>query len=269
MESTKELTRLLGLSSKESKVLEAVKDGFNTPLVISSKTKVSRPAIYEALNRFKKRGLVKTNIKNGKKYWSLVPVRSIEASLFDAKKFLLDVSDGVEEIRGVDDATVIVHRGAEALHRVVQSISSDYKDKRIYMIQGDKVSPGWTRVFGLERINKFNRSLKKNQLISEMVVNPGLFERQIEEHGEKWAIDFEGRTAMTHYMDGEGFEHAGQIWIIKNSMYLMAIEEEVIIEVRNSDIQELVLSMFRFIQDHSRKIDVNALLRELINIENT
>ncbi|MCA9355546.1 hypothetical protein KC865_03280 [Candidatus Kaiserbacteria bacterium] len=44
----------------------------------------------------------------------------------------------------------------------------------------------------------------------------------------------------------------------------MAIEEEIVIEVRNSDIQRLLLSMFKFMQDHSRKIDVNALLRDLI-----
>ena len=44
----------------------------------------------------------------------------------------------------------------------------------------------------------------------------------------------------------------------------MAIQEEIIIEVRTSETQKLVLSMFHFMQDHSRKIDVNALLRDLI-----
>jgi hypothetical protein len=44
----------------------------------------------------------------------------------------------------------------------------------------------------------------------------------------------------------------------------MVMNEETAIEVCNSEIQKLILSVFRFIQDHSRKFDVNALLRELI-----
>ncbi len=50
----------------------------------------------------------------------------------------------------------------------------------------------------------------------------------------------------------------------QESLYLIAMREEIIIEVRNSEIQKLILSMFRFMQDHSKKIDVNALLRALI-----
>jgi len=44
----------------------------------------------------------------------------------------------------------------------------------------------------------------------------------------------------------------------------MAMNEEIIIEVRNSEIQKLILSMFRFIQDNSKKFDVNERLRKLV-----
>lgn len=50
----------------------------------------------------------------------------------------------------------------------------------------------------------------------------------------------------------------------QESLYIIAMREEIIIEVRNSEIQKLILAMFRFMQDHSKKIDVNALLRMLI-----
>ena len=73
-----------------------------------------------------------------------------------------------------------------------------------------------------------------------------------------------GRAASTHVIDEEYFKHGGQIWIFKNSLYFIAMNEEIIIEVRNSEIQKLVLSLFRFIQDNSRKIDVNAILRSLM-----
>lgn len=256
--------KLLGLSAKEVRVLGAVWAGKDTPLLIAQETKVSRPATYEILERFKKRGLVKTNIRNGRHYWSPAKPQDLEAELYSTKKTLFNIEDGVEKVHGVSDATVVVHRGAKALHTLIHSMMNDHKNQRIYMTAGDRVTLGWSRVFGLERINEFNRSLKKNKLISEIVAVEGLFERQTAENGIEWAIDFEGRTAMTNYISPEYLDNAGQLWVIGKSLYLMAIQEEIIIEVRNSEIQKLVLSMFRFMQDHSRKIDVNALLRELI-----
>jgi hypothetical protein len=256
--------KLLGLSRKEAKVLEAVWKGKDTPLLIARETSVSRPATYEILARLKKRGLVKTTIRDGKRYWLLAKSQDLEVLLYNTKKALFGIEDGVEEVHGVSDATVIVHRGAKALQSLIHSMMNDHKNQRIYMTAGDKVTPGWARVIGLERINEFNRSLKENKLISEVVATEGLFERQTAENGIEWAISFEGRTAMTHYVSPEYLDNAGQLWVIGKSLYLMAIQEEIIIEVRNSEIQKLVLSLFHFMQDHSRKIDVNALLRDLI-----
>ena len=95
----------------------------------------------------------------------------------------------------------------------------------------------------------------------------GFFERQTKALGKKWAQDFEGRMAVNHEIDEEYFQHGGQIWIFKKSVYLIAMNEEIIIEVRNSEIQKLLLSMFSFIQDNSQKFDVNARLRKLLGKE--
>jgi hypothetical protein len=49
-----EQLKLLGLSRKEVKVLEAVWKGKDTPLLIARETSMSRPATYEILGQFKK-----------------------------------------------------------------------------------------------------------------------------------------------------------------------------------------------------------------------
>lgn len=123
---------------------------------------------------------------------------------------------------------------------------------------------GWNKVFGIDGTNELNQLIKQNRIIVEAVLPHGWFERQTKALGKKWAQDFEGRMSVTHSIEPEYFEHGGQAFIFKNSMYLMAMNEEIVIEVRNSEIQKLILSMFHFIQDNSRKFDVNALLRELI-----
>lgn len=255
---------LLGLSRAEVKVLDAVWAGRDTPLLIARYTKVSRPAVYEILERFKKRGLVKTNIRDGKRYWSPAKARDLEEALYNTKKALLNIEDGVEEVHGLSDAIVIVHRGGEAVRALIRSLFRDHKNERMYGVQGDLVNIGWNKVFGVEATNELNRWVKSNHIIVEGIVPHGLFERLTAENGIGWARDFEGRMAVTHTIGEEYFEHGGQVWIFKHSLYLIAMHEEMIIEVRNSEMQKLMLALFHFIQDHSRKIDVNEVLRELI-----
>lgn len=255
---------LLGLSRTEVKVLDAVWARQDTPLLIARYTKVSRPAVYEILERFKKRGLVKTNIRDGKHYWSPAKARDLEEALYSTKKALLNIEDGVEEMHGISDATVIVHRGGEAVRALIRSLFRDHKNERMYGIQGDMVNIGWNKVFGVEATNELNRWVKSNHIIMEGVVPHGFFEQLTAENGIGWARDFEGRTTDTHTISKEYFEHGGQMWIFKHSVYFIAMHEELIIEVRNSEMQKLMLAMFRFMQDNSRKIDVNAVLRELI-----
>jgi len=264
---SKENIRLLGLSHKEVKVLDALRAKKSTPLVISEYTKVSRPAVYEILVRLHKRGLIKSNIRDGKKYWSQAKERDLEQELYNTKKQFFDVEEGVEEVRGLSDSTVIVHRGEPAIRNLVLNIVKSYKEERLYAIQGEAIVNAWNDVVGLEKINEVNRIIKKNNIITEMIFPFGFLKKQGPLLGKKWMEDFGERAAITHEIDEEYFQHAGQIWAFKNSLYLIAMKEEIIIEVRNSEIQKLILSMFRFIQDNSRKIDINTILRELIKTE--
>ena len=264
MKLSPEQIKLLGLSRKEIAVLDALREGKSTPLLISEHTKVSRPAIYEILTRLHKRGLIKSNIKDGKKYWSQAKDRDLEQELYETKKALFDIEEGVEEVHGLSDSTVVVHRGGEAIHKLLNGLFKDNKDARMYGIQGDIVVIGWNKVFGVEGTNEINRLIKKNHIIVEGIMPLGWFERQTKLLGKKWAKEFEGRMAVNHEIDEEYFNHGGQVWIFKNSVYFIAMNEEVIVEIRNSEIQKLVLSMFSFIQNNSQKFDVNERLRKLL-----
>lgn len=263
MKLEKEGIRLLGLSHKETKVLDALRAGKSTPLLISAYTKVSRPAVYEILVRLHKRGLIKSNIKDGKKYWSQAKERDLERDIYNTKKQLFNIDEGVEEVSGLSDSTVVVHRGRPAIRTLIMNLMKDHKEERLYAIQGDSIVMSWNEVIGVEKINEFNRLIKKNRIITEIIFPFGLLERNMKILGKKWAEDFGERMAISHEIDEKYFKHAGQIWMFKKSLYLIAINEEIIIEVRNSEIQKLILSMFQFIQDNSRKFDINVRLREL------
>ncbi len=256
--------KLLGLSRNEIKVFNSFEKELNTPVSINQKVNLSRPAIYKILNRLHKRGLVKNIIRNGKNYWIQTNEKLLEKNLFETKKALLGFNEGVEEVKGVLDSMVVVHRGKEAVQKILNSTIKNNKNQRLQAIQGDNITTGWKKVFGEEKMNEFNRFVKRNQIITEIILPIGWFERQARLLGKKWAINFEGRMAIGHEIDEDYFNHAGQIWIFKNSLYLVAINEEVVIEIRNSEISKLILSMFSFIQDNSKKFDVNQRLRDII-----
>jgi sugar-specific transcriptional regulator TrmB len=255
---------LLGLSVKEKSVLAALNTGINTPLAISRSTRVSRPAVYAILANLKKRGLATTNIRSGKHYWRISDRKELERNFFETKRSLLGLPDGTQEVYGMDDSTVIVHRGNDAVRAAMNEMLKDHKNERFYGFVGDKSAEGWNSVFSKSETNAINREIKKRNIISEGILSERFFEGQVREMGLEWAKDFEGRTARTNVIGDEYFQNGAQMFIFRESIYLMALAEELIIEIRHSDIQRMILSLFRFIQDNSRTIDVNALLRKII-----
>lgn len=257
--------RLLGLSKKERLVLTALQEGVATPLLISRDTGVSRTAAYAILQNLKKRGLVASHIiSHGKKQWGLSDEQSLEKALYSMKRELLAIPEGREEVYGLSDGTFIIHRGADAIRMLMDDMFNDHKHERLYGFQGDVSTIGWNKIFSTEETNYFNRAIKKNGLIVEAVLPRGWFEEQSRVLGVDWAKDYEGRAARVNVIDPSYFEHGGQIWIFKNSLYLFDLNEEIVIEIRNSEIQKMILALFRFMQDNSQLIDANELLRKVI-----
>lgn len=262
--NTDDKLRALGLSPKEEKVLMALRDGANTPLLAARKTGISRPAIYAILKNLKKRGLAEYHTQNGRKHWRLCDEMAIDRAIADAKRALLHISDGQEEIRGMADSSVIVYRGAEAIRKLMNKLLTENKGERLYGFQGDAAIIDWDKIFSLEDTNRFNRTIKSNRIIVEAITPDGWFEKQAVHFGAEWAKDFEGRMTRVNVIDPKYFAHGGQIFVFKNSLYLLALNEEIVIEIRNSEIQKMVCAFFMFMQDHSRLIDANELLRGFI-----
>ena len=259
-----EMLRLLGLSKKEEKVLIALQMGASTPLLLARVTKVSRTAVYAILLNLKKRGLAQVRTTSGKKHWALTPEREIEETLYEAKRALLKIPEGREEVHSLSDSTVIVHRGQESIRKVLGELLLAHKNERFYGFVGDTAAQYWNKMFSLQETNRFNRALKSNNIIAETIIQEGVLERQTRELGVSWAKDFEGRTTRVNIIDAEYFAHASQVFIFKQSIYLLALGEELVIEIRNSEIQKMLLTFIKFIQDNSRVIDANALLRGVI-----
>lgn len=268
----REKLKILDLTLKEEKVLLAVLNGSNTPLLLARTTKVTRPAVYVILKKLKKRGLVHTRIISGKKYWEMVRKEDIDQSLYEAKKVLLSISEGTEEVKGLSDGTVIVHRGKEAIKELITTMLKGHKREWFYTMQGDAVQKGWDEVVGQEGINDFNEYLKKNDILTKIVLPFGWFEDQANRLGPKaavaWVKGFIDRAHSAVQVDEKYFDHGGQIFIFRNSLYLMSLNEALVVEIRNSELKKLITQMFAFMEDNANRFNMNEQAQKLIvNLE--
>ena len=267
MELRKSLS-ILDLSIKEEIVLLAIIQGINTPLLLAKETRVTRPAVYDILKKLKERGLVKSHIHNGKKSWSLASKEDIDEALYETKKVLLSISEGVEEVKGLSDGTIVVHRGKVAILSMLSHIVNHRQEARLHIMQGDMVQKGWDAIVGKETINKFNDDLRSHRIITEAIFPNHWFKDHVNrlgiDEGIKWLKGFIGRAYSAHQIDKKYFNHAGQIFMFKDSLYLMAMNEALVVEIRNSEIQKMVKSMFSFIEEHAEKVDINIGLQKMI-----
>lgn len=266
MELRKKLS-ILDLSLKEEKVLMAVIEGCGTPLSIANETKVTRPAVYDILLKLKKRGLVSSRIKEGKKSWHMVDQRELASSLYETKKVLLGLSDGREESNGVDDSLIVLHKGKEAVNKILHEMFQSRRHERFLGLTGTSPISDWMTVMNADGVGQINRIIKKNSLITELVAPEKWVEEHFKAMGKEWAVDYEGRTASTVYVDKKYFEHAAQLFAFKDALYLLALGDQLIVEIRHSAIQKMILSMYAFMKDYGERVDANRLLRTLMNKE--
>ena len=153
MSSTLDLP-LLGLSKKERIVFSKVRDGMRTPLEIHESTRISRTAVYHILLILSARGLIHRYKEDGKRYVRIANEREMADILYEAKKGLLNFTEGKEEVSGVADSVVIVHRGVEALRACYDEMFSKNKDIRFTGVQGIKAYDHYKEKVGVETINK-------------------------------------------------------------------------------------------------------------------
>jgi len=260
---------VLGLSKKEEQVLRALQgQSPQSVLALATTAKVSRPSVYDIVKKLKVRGLVKSQIERGHRRYSLVDARTLSDTLYSLKKDLIGFVDGREELSAVTDGSVVVYRGRNSVREKIFEIFSSHSNERFLGYQGFNDSmDSWFSIFTSEEISDINRLIKQRHLITEAILPTGWLKSMFQKYGTAWAKDYEGRTAATCYIDSEYFDNQCQLFAFKDAVYLIALKDQMIIELRHSDIQKMILAFYRFMRDHGRNVDLNGELRRLIDEE--
>lgn len=256
--------RILGLSKKEEMVLYALLDGFHTPLSITDKTRVSRPSVYDILNKLRQRGLVTSRIYRGKKRWDLVNNNELAILLNEAKQIFLRFQSDYEEIYHTRDSKVSFYKGKVSLREKLLQIFSEHKNEKWIGLQGQHDLMGWSSIMNEGDTKKINAMIKKNKLLLHGVLPEGWVDNAFQKLGKVWAKEYSGRTANIHYLDKNYFNHAGQIYIFRDTIYLLSLNQRMLIEIRENEIAQAISSLIYFAIDNSDAFDINKRVSEFL-----
>lgn len=257
------IAQVLQFSKNEKYIFNALRSGLFTPLLIGKKTGIPRPTVYVTLESLKARGLVERRKESGKHYWKICDMQSLEEKVYEAKKFLFDFGDGRAELHSYGDGVMITHRGKDAIKKLLHHMFKEHHEERMYGLQGTLSTKAWSTILSVDDLNDLNKSIKKNHIIIHAVLEKDWIKNAFTEFGEQWEQDFEGRTTSVHEIDSKYMKHATEVWLFKKSVYLIAPYEQLIIEIRNSDMVIMFKSFFEIIKDTHRAVDVNRILRDL------
>lgn len=252
---------LLSISSNEKKIFEALRAAPSSPLLLAQKTGIPRPTVYVTLDSLAVRGLVERKKRDGKHYWQVVDKVDLEKRMYELKKILFDFSDGREDLYHSGDSFVVLHRGKEAIQKLLLTIFKEHKNEKMYGIQGEKSTTAWENVLPPDILNDINKHIKENHILMYAILEKGWALSSAKKFGKEWVVNFEGRTTSVHEVSAKYMGYSTEIWLFKNSVYMLAPGEEIVIELKNSELVLMMKSLFSFVEDNSHKVDINHLLR--------
>jgi len=255
--------KLLGLTKNEKIVLSLL-DEHNNPVSIAKKCKIPRATVYVTLEKLEKRGLIKQRKRLNKKHWEREQEEIIEKTILNVSKYLNFQEDIKNKISLKDKTHIIIYRGEEEIMNQFSKMITQHSGERMLSLSGVMSGVAWGSLISSSNIDEMNKLIKDEKMITELVTSKQWFMEQINLFGNDWAKGFEGRTAVFNKIANEYLQYSSQLFILEDQVYLVSMQEGVFIEIKNSEIAKLILSMVRFIQDHSEILDGNAFLREVI-----
>ncbi len=257
---------LLLLSKNETEILELVKEkGQATPLSLAKSCKIPRPTIYITLDKLKDRGLIRSRKLDRKKIWELTKTTEMREHIEDLKNVLTGDKRTYDKIQVTEDTDLTIHRGADAILNLFKKFAGDHNGKRLMGMSGNLSADAWKDTIPLSDINTINSKIKEQGLLTEMISSEGWFKQQARMFGKNWVENFIGRATQVHFIDNTYLDYSSQIFVFGSELYLVSMRERLFIEVKNKQIAALIISLLKFVEDKSKSVDINQILKGMIS----
>ena len=261
--------KLLLLTDNEIQLLQLLKNSLgSTPASLAKQCSIPRPTIYITLDKLEERGLVQSRRIGKRKIWEIVSEDALQSQLEQLRHLLIPSRGEYQQVNVSSNTDLAIYRGEKTILKLFTSFVEKHSGSRLLGVQGDFAGDAWKNTIKTEDINTINAKIKKNKLITEFITSKKWFQRQIGLFGKSWAENFMGRAAQIHFVDHKYLDYESQIFLFENKLYLVSMRDKLFIEVKNQHISKLIISLIKFIEDHSKSVDINEMLKKMTDENN-
>ena len=266
--------KILGLTDTEIEVLKAL-DLAKSTQDIKRLTGLSRTGIKYVLEKLMEKEMVE-RAKVGKRFiYIAISKKELTQKLREIFDEINIESRGVGELTGARIKTskeneFIIHVGAKEIIPAYQRIASINKGERIKAIQHHKSWMELSEKVSKEQLVEFNKSIVKNHLILDGMLNESAYDSYLEEikkdpRKHKDTVEsLSGRMADYTVFPNSFFNYNCELWLFKSTTLLINWHEEVAIEITNQSMTPFLRDMFEFVKAGGKKIDHNKVIRGVL-----
>ncbi len=263
MITNKDIQALLRMNKHEIRILNTLSSAPKRPSEVVRASNVPNATAYLAFSTLQKRGLAEKRKTDRKVYWLRADSYSLEKLLSSTINELEHIKESsVFEIQHKEDTSIIVHRGDNAIRKVILGTLTLHPNERFSIFQSSNRNDGWLRVFGLQNILKVNNMLRDKKIIGESFIPEDYFSRLIPLFGKKWADSYVDRMNIVYLIPPQFFPSSAEILLFRDRAILFHVDGEIAVEIKNKQILLMIKMIFEYLKTTAKKVDPHQFLKD-------
>jgi len=255
--------KILGLNEKENSLLRALQKSHGSPSSLSKILNLPRTTITFLLKKLYRRGLVEKERIGQRFFWKAVAPSQFAHTLRMLSRHFDPFTKSLEIIKGKRESTIELYRGKEKMKEALQKALKIGKGRRVYSLQGNKSVTTSFEKMEWEFIKKYQDKIKKKGIIIEGVIGESTL-GFLEKMTKKQLAGHLGRLTVAYVAPDEFFNFALDLMIFKNIVMIINYEEETVLLIKDSYLQEMMQQNISFMEKHSRKVYLDTYIHNFL-----
>jgi predicted transcriptional regulator len=271
MRFNKKQRRVLALSSREAAVSRALEHRPLRVAEISQKTRIPRMTIYSVLKTLMQRGLVEKNREGSRTLYRAKSLREVYMLLSPGgtlpQRHFGELEKEVR-LQASESTEFVLYRGTSSIVNMYERLCADHKGKRFRGIQPDSSVRALLQKLSLDDIERVNRSISKNKLITEMIIESTYFDTVRERYPspvfERWARQFLNRLAVVYTVEQRYLSFRNEVVIFRDTVYIVDWKEESATEIKNPETVAMFNTLFEMLVEAGERVEYRAMAKKFL-----
>lgn len=261
------LTTILGFSRQETKIWQALEKGSWNVSELAGHTHFPRTTLYTALDSLRRRGLITSHRRGKSVVISPLPRQAISDILTESALAFNETGNVRMSSKKRNNSGFTLIYGKKAMLKVWENLAKKGV-KRIFAIQPSRSLIHTISRFAPEEFVRINNAIKKNNIIVDAIIREDNLPAYMNFHKNNPSAQknilrsFLGRMADTTIVKNDFLNNNADLILTSKSAFLMNWENEVGIEIDNTDMIELLRELFNLAKGYGKKLDFNTYIRE-------